>query len=422
MLNNLRFGSRQLCRPLSNQADILVRQSSMFAWKIGDSLNNSKDVGIEAKLKYMETKMPTISSPTDVLVKVHSTSVNPLDVRMVFGYGRRVLDLLDIATNFEPRITNDRYPLTLGRDFSGEVVAAGPSARDKYRPGDLVFGVVEPQKSGAHAEYVSVPSYCLTKKPENLSHHQAASIPFVALTAYSAISTFGHLNESNCNGKQVLVIGGSGGVGSFAIQLLKLWGANLTATCSEAKLDWLENALFVDQAVDHNDTSMTASLAGKFDFVLDCGAYDRTSLTHQDIISNSLKYLKPFKQSTYVTLSPPILSNVDTHGILLGTAATVLEAAFDTYRGLQNLNSARWAVFLPNKKALEYIASLCEEETIEPQLSSVFAFNQMHEAFRELQTGTVRGKVVVDVTKTNSEQTDPGSTKKSTKSDGKQVS
>lgn len=134
----------------------------MFAWKVTDSLNNPYDADIASKLKCTETKLPTISSPSEVLVKVHSTSVNPLDIRMVYGYGRKVLDLLDIATNCEPRITNDRYPLTLGRDFSGEVVAAGPCAGKHYQPGDLVFGAVEPQRAGSHAEYVIVPSYCVS--------------------------------------------------------------------------------------------------------------------------------------------------------------------------------------------------------------------------------------------------------------------
>lgn len=373
-----------------------IRHSSMFAWRVSD---NSMAIKIEDKLKYSETKIPPISSPTDILVKIHSTSVNPLDVRMVHGYGRRVLDLLDAATNLEPRITNDRYPLTLGRDFSGEVVACGPCARGKYKPGDLVFGAVEPQRSGTHAQFVTVPSYCLTKKPDNLTHNQAASIPFAALTAYSAISTFGHHSKDNCNSKQVLIIGGSGGVGSFAIQLLKYWGASVVATCSESKLDWLENTLFVDQAVDHNDATQLASLNHRFDFVLDCGAYDKTLQTHEDIVNNSLRYLKPLKQSTYVTLSPPVLDNVDKHGILLGTAKTLIEATLDTYRGLQDLNSARWAFFLPNKKALEYISSLYKDGSIEPHLSSVFTFDRIPDAYNELETEKVRGKVVVDVTK-----------------------
>lgn len=133
----------------------------MLAWKVSDSLNNPNEVEIGEKLKCIETRVPTLSLPTDVLIKVQSTSINPLDVKMVYGYGRRVLDLLDIATNFEPRTTNDRYPLTLGRDFSGEVVATGPYARE-FKIGDQVFGVVEPQRAGAHAQYITVPSYCVS--------------------------------------------------------------------------------------------------------------------------------------------------------------------------------------------------------------------------------------------------------------------
>lgn len=133
----------------------------MHSWKITDSLDNSDEVDIKNKLVYMQTSIPTISSPIDVLVKVHSTSVNPLDVRMCYGYGRRVLDLLSWATNFEPKITNDRYPLTLGRDFSGEVVAVGPYVKN-CKPGDTIYGVIEPQKSGAHAQYVTTPSYCVS--------------------------------------------------------------------------------------------------------------------------------------------------------------------------------------------------------------------------------------------------------------------
>lgn len=129
----------------------------MLAWKVNRS---SEKLGSHLDLKQVPT--PTISSPLDVLVRVHATSVNPLDVRMVAGYGEKVLDLLNWATNFEPRITNDRFPLTLGRDFSGEVVFAGPCARKLFQPGDEVFGVIEPQRSGSHAQFVTTPVYCVS--------------------------------------------------------------------------------------------------------------------------------------------------------------------------------------------------------------------------------------------------------------------
>lgn len=399
-LRMVRRRGQKACQLLSWTSKQLnyCRSVSMLAWKISDSLNNPLDVDTRSKLKCMEVRVPTISSPSDILVKVHSSSINPLDVRMCYGYGRRMLDILDMVTNSEARITNDRYPLTLGRDFSGEVIATGPYAK-KYKPGDLVYGAIDPQRSGAHAEYVVVPSYCLTRKPKNLSHQEAASIPFAALTAHSALSTFGNLSRNNCDGKNVLVLGGSGGVGAFAIQLLKLWGANVTATCSEEKMEWLENTLFVDQAICYNDLSQMDTLTGRFDFVLDCADYHKTSRGRRDIVSDGLKFLKQYSQAIYVTLSPPILNNTDQHGLVLGSTGTALEAFVDTLTGLRNLNSARWAVFLPNKSALDYFSRLYEEEAIAPHVSAIFGFYQLPDAYDELQSGSVRGKIVVDVTK-----------------------
>lgn len=372
------------------------RHASMSAWKIYDSLDNRSEVDIRSKLHLVDTTVPTMSTPADVLVKVHSTSINPLDVRMIYGYGRKVLDLMDIVTNFEPRITLDRYPLTLGRDFSGEVVATGPCATE-YRPGDEVFGAIEPQRSGSHCEFITVPSYCLTKKPKNLQHSEAASIPFVGLTAYSALCNFGGLSRDTCNRKKVLILGGSGGVGSFSIQLLKLWGADVTATCSEEKREWLETTLFVDQAICYSDTLQMNSLIGRCDFVLDCGDYEDSLMGHSSVVENNLKFLKPFTQSVYVTLSPPILSNTDQHGIVLGAAQTAVDAVTDILTGLRSFNSARWAVFLPDKRALDYISGLFADEAIMPQVHSTFNFQDMPDAFEELESGEVRGKVVVDV-------------------------
>ena len=199
----------------------------------------------------------------------------------------------------------------------------------------------------------------------------------------------------------MLILGGSGGTGSFAIQLLKLWGASVTATCSEAKIEWLENTLLVDKAVNYDDSTEMDGLRGKFDFVLDCGDYEQTSKSHEDIVTMGIEFLKPSSQAVYVTLSPPILKNTDTNGIVVGGVKTAIQAVADTISGLRSFNSARWAVFLPNKSALEHVTSLYQDGTLVPQVHAKFSFNQMADAYEELQSGRTRGKVIVNVVTTN---------------------
>lgn len=163
-------------------------------------------------------------------------------------------------------------------------------------------------------------------------------------------------------------------------------------------MEWLENELFVDQAICYNDPAAMESLKGRFDFVLDCANYDKTSFSHNEIVEKSLNLLKPYSGAVYVTLSPPILSYTDQEGIVLGTSKTIVGAVCDTIRGISTLNSARWSVFLPNKRALDYISNLYEDETLSPQVSSIFPFSRIPDAYERLQNGKARGKIVVDVT------------------------
>lgn len=195
------------------------------------------------------------------------------------------------------------------------------------------------------------------------------------------------------------MIGGSGGVGTFAIQLLKFWGANVTATCSAEKMDWLETELFVDRAVDHNDSSSMESLKSRFDFILDAGSYDSVSRVRSTIVKENLKFLKPYSRGVYVTLSPPFLNNTDEFGVIPGTAKTVAEAILDSAGGLMSLSSARWAFFLPNRSALQYVSTLFKDNIISPQVHQVLNFKQMRNAFDQLESGEARGKVVVDVSR-----------------------
>lgn len=124
-------------------------------------------------------------------------------------------------------IFHTRLPLTLGRDFAGIIRAVGKGVTD-LEPGDEVMGVVPPQNGvGSHAQYVVVSSSLVVMKPTNLTMVEAASIPYAGLTAWSGLRFSGGLGEVS-NGKQVLIMGASGGVGSIAAQLCKLWGSKVS--------------------------------------------------------------------------------------------------------------------------------------------------------------------------------------------------
>lgn len=177
-------------------------------------------------------------SPHEVLVKVRAAAVNPLDCRIREGYGRAV---------YQPML-----PLVLGRDVSGEVVAAGSSAR-AFPLGTAVFGALSPvAPSGTHAEYVAVAEAHLSKKPSCLTHEEASAIPFAALTAWRALFASGELRP----GERVLIMGGGSSVGTAAAQLALAKGCQVAATCgprSRARLA----SLGVTQLADY-----TAGKAG----------------------------------------------------------------------------------------------------------------------------------------------------------------
>lgn len=372
----------------------LVRHLSssmmMKAWKLKS--RNSPHIVLVTE------KIPTITSPNDVLIQVHSTSINPLDARMRDGYGLNVLDTFDFFANLQPRITSDRYPLILGRDFSGVISAVGANVKE-YTIGDQVYGCLDPHRSGSHAQYITAPKHSISLKPNNLSHNEATSVPFVALTAWSALCTIGRLSPSNCSQKSILVVGGSGGIGSVAIQLLKHWGANVTTITPTETIDWVINDLKADQAVSFNDQQSQRAIYNKFDFVLDGGNYENAPLSRDQILDNVLKYLKPSFNATYVTLTPPVLANTDKNGLVLGMAESAIQAVSDCIKGGTKMKHVRWGFYMPNSKALKYVTRMLEDGSMKPYVSCVLSFDQIEEAYKVLREGKFRGKVVVDVTK-----------------------
>ncbi|XP_070705112.1 reticulon-4-interacting protein 1 homolog, mitochondrial-like [Pempheris klunzingeri] len=364
-------------------------QSCMSAWVIDQ-------YGTNEVLKYTEEiSVPTVTSPSEVMIKIHAASVNPLDISMRGGYGAKLLKLR--RNPMSVMDDDNEFPLILGRDVSGVVVDCG-SEVTHFVPGDEVWAAVPPWKQGSLAEFVTLTEYEVSHKPKLLSHTEAASIPYVATTALSALVNAGGLCRDSSSNKRVLITGGSGGVGTFSIQLLKAWGAHVTVTCSQ-NAEGLVRGLGADEAVDYTagDVAGQLEMMEKFDLILD-GVGGETEQW-------AMGMLKPWSGAKYVTLVTPLLVNTDSMGLLDGT----FHAGFTLHsKAIQNIVSSgvfyRWAFYAPDGPALDEVSKLVDAGKILPVVEAQFPFTQVPQAFQKLEEGHARGKTVVRVAKEDDRQ------------------
>ncbi|XP_074472035.1 NAD(P)H oxidoreductase RTN4IP1, mitochondrial-like [Sebastes fasciatus] len=364
-------------------------QSCMSAWVIDQ-------YGTDGVLKYTEeTPIPTVSSPSEVMIKVHAASLNPLDISMRGGYGAKLLKLRRDPMSVMD--TDSEFPLILGRDVSGVVVDCGSEVTHVV-PGDEVWAAVPPWKQGSLAEFVTLTEYEVSHKPKFLSHTEAASIPYVASTALSALVNAGGLCRDSSSNKRVLITGGSGGVGTFSIQLLKAWGAHVTVTCSQ-NAEGLVRGLGADEVVDYTagDAPEQLEMMEKFDVILDNvgGETDRWAMG----------LLKPWSGAKYVTLLTPLLLNTDSMGLLDG----MCQAGLSLHSKVtQNILSSgvfyRWAFYAPDGPALDEVSRLVDAGKILPVVEAQFPFTQVPQAFQKLEQGHARGKTVVRVSEEDDRQ------------------
>ncbi|XP_008311304.1 reticulon-4-interacting protein 1 homolog, mitochondrial-like [Cynoglossus semilaevis] len=359
-----------------------TQQSCMSAWVIDQ-------YGSNGVLKYSEeAALPVVKSPCEVMIQVHAASLNPLDLAMRGGYGAKLLKLKrDTASVMNQ---DSEFPLILGRDLSGVVVDCG-SEVSEFVPGDEVWAAVPPWKQGSLAEYVTLTEYEVSHKPQSLSHTEAASIPYVASTALSALVFAGGLCRDSALNKRVLIIGGSGGVGTFSIQLLKSWGAHVTVTCSH-NAEGLVRGLGADEVVDYTpgDIAQRLEMMEKFDVILDN--------VGEDTEQWAMDLLKPWSGSKYVTLVTPLLHSTDSLGLLNGT---INAGCFLCTKAAQVMVSKgvfyRWAFYTPDGPALDEIRRLVDAGKILPVVEAQFPFTQVPQAFQKMEQGHARGKTVVQV-------------------------
>ena len=337
-----------------------------------------KQFGSAEQALQIEPKFMQKFGPKDVLIRVHAASVNPTDVKTRQGATASLLHRVSRLKG------TSVFPLLLGRDCSGEIVAVGDDVT-KFVTGDQVYGVCGFGR-GTYAQLVPIAEDSVALKPTSLEHREAAAIPFVAVTVYTALVENVGLNESNARGKKVLVHGGTGGVGSFAVQLLKAWGAEVTVTCSKENIP-LAHSLGADKAFDYKQGDFSKVLDG-FDVVLDTIGFDYER--------PSLRVLKMYAGASYVTLVPPYLPLLSKFGPILGSVIYSWLYRFKII--LNRIIGGRafyYSIANPNGQALEMVSEMVQRGEIRPLIDAVYSLDEIIAAHQHVEDGHTRGKVIV---------------------------
>jgi NADPH:quinone reductase-like Zn-dependent oxidoreductase len=304
----------------------------------------------------------------DVLVRVHAAGVNLLDAKIRNGEFKLILPY--------------RLPLILGNDVAGVVVRVGSRVR-RFKPGDEVYARPDQDRIGAFAELISMSEDAVAIKPKALTMEEAASIPLVGLTAWQALLERANLKE----GQKVLIHAGSGGVGTFAIQLAKHVGATVAATTSTANVD-LVRSLGADIVIDYKKEDFTGVLRD-YDVVLN--SLDKVTL------EKSLRVLKPGGQVISIS-GPPDVAFARSIGAswVLKTIMGVLSYGI-TAKAKRRQAQYSFLFMRANGDQLTKITSLIDDGIIRPVVDRVFPFASTKEAMAYVEAGRARGKVVVSL-------------------------
>ncbi|MGH8776275.1 MAG: NAD(P)-dependent alcohol dehydrogenase [Jiangellaceae bacterium] len=315
--------------------------------------NGSPDI-----LRLEDVNMPVIG-PDDVLVRVHAAGVDQGVWHIVTGLPYRVR-----VAGYGVRRPKSRVA---GMDIAGTVEAVGANVT-RFKPGDEVFGTSD----GSLAEYARASQDAVVRKPARLTFEQAAAVPVSACAALQGLRDRGEITE----GQRVLVIGAGGGVGTFAVQLAKVFGAHVTGVCSTAKVD-LVRSLGADDVVDYTREDFAAR-SRRYDLILDT-AGNRP-------LSRLRRALTP--EGTLVIIGAEV------GGRWLGGVDRQLRAAL-----LSPFVGQRLRILLSKEGPadLELLGEMIKAGTVTPVVDRTFPLSEVPEAIRYLRDGKARGKVVITV-------------------------
>jgi NADPH:quinone reductase-like Zn-dependent oxidoreductase len=309
-------------------------------------------------LQVMEVAKPT-PKVDEVLIKIHAASVNPLDWRFLR------------AKPFIIRLGGLRKPKykILGIDIAGRVEAVGGDVK-QFQPGDEVFG--GGKNLGGFAEYVCTVEDNLALKPVNLSFEDAAAVPVAALTALQGLRDKGGLQR----GRKVLIDGASGGVGTFAIQIAKSFGAEVTAVCSTRNVD-TARSLGADHVIDYTREDFTKS-GQRYDLILAANAYH-----------SIFDYRRALNRDGIYALAG-------------GGGVQILQAIFlGPFLSLVGSKKMGFFGAKMNQQDLVFLKDLLETRKVVPVIDRRYPLSDVAEALRYLEEGHAQGKVVISVEERN---------------------
>lgn len=326
-----------------------------------------KRYGKSPDIGFSDIERPSLQ-PDELLVQVHAAAVNPIDNMVPAG-------------TFKP-VLHFNLPAVLGSDLAGVVVDVG-SRVTRFKPGDEIFASLFDLGRGSLAEFAAVPESAAALKPPNLDFVQAASLPMVALTAWQALRERIKLRP----GQKVFIPAGSGGIGTFAIQLAHEFGAKVGTTVSTGNVE-LVRSLGADEVVDYKKQEFKEVLRG-YDAVL--------GTVKGDAIEKSLDILKP--GSRIVSLVGPLdaaFAEAKKLNFFLKFVFGLMSRKIRRLAGKRDV-AYSFLFVRPDGGQLAEIGALIKAERVRPVIDKVFPFDQAKEALDYLALGRAKGKVVVKI-------------------------
>lgn len=315
---------------------------------------------------FIDLPLPKVGN-NELLVKIHAASINPLDSKIRKGE-------LKLLLHYD-------MPLTLGNDFAGTIVEVGKDVT-KFNVGDEVYGRPRSNKIGTFAEYLAVHEEDIAIKPKNLSFEEAASIPLVGLTSYQALYDILKIK----NDQKILIHAGSGGVGTFSIQLAKEMGAYVATTASEGSN--LVKSLGADEVINYKKENFE-DIIKNYDAVIDSigGATLEKS------------FLTVKKGGKIVSISGTPNSRFAKEMGLGPFKKMLLSLASAKLTSLEKKHDVEYTfLFMKHsRRQLQVLTELLESGKIKPTIDKIFPFGEALKAINYVETGKSKGKVILTI-------------------------